>query len=207
MPKKDLIKAYHEAGHAVVARVLGVGVIYAAIFSTSPGNEGNVRTITASWKAPDDDLPAKLAALGKDLAVALGGPLAEHRHRPVKRSAREPSRWGSDMTRAINFAIMSVLLNDGTISPAHPGLRGRRDEGEAPVERNEAQNVEAARLLERSLKETGALVAQHWSAIERVANALLSGRMLDQDELDALIANRHALWKRTLGISRPDAPN
>jgi hypothetical protein len=39
-----------------------------------------------------------------------------------------------------------------------------------------------------------ALVERHWPAIERTANALLSGRpIIDQDELDALIADRPGL--------------
>jgi hypothetical protein len=44
------------------------------------------------------------------------------------------------------------------------------------------------------MEETETLVAQHWPAIARVANALVDGCTLDQDELDELIADRHALW-------------
>jgi ATP-dependent Zn protease len=186
MPKKDRSRAYHEAGHAVVARALGIAVTYVTIFSTGPGNEGDTQTRSSSWCAPDDDRPAKLVAIGKDLAVVLAGPLAEHRYRPVKRinwNTREPYWWTDDMENAINFAIKSVLLKDGTISTTYTGQ----------VDMNEAQRSEVTRLLGQSWQETKALVEQQWPAIERTANALLSGRpVIDQDELDALIADRPA---------------
>jgi hypothetical protein len=39
--------------------------------------------------------------------------------------------------------------------------------------------------------ETADLVEQNWPAIERVADALLSGRFLNQEDIDALIADGH----------------
>ena len=38
------VRAYHKAGHAVVARVLGVDVMYVAMFSTDAKNGADVRT-------------------------------------------------------------------------------------------------------------------------------------------------------------------
>jgi hypothetical protein len=63
------------------------------------------------------------------------------------------------------------------------------------------QITEIDRLIDQFRKETEMLVHQYWPAIERTAKALLSGRPLVQDELDALIANR-AVWP-TLGVREP----
>jgi hypothetical protein len=181
---KDRIKAYHEAGHAVVARALGVAVTYVSTFSTGPGNQGGAETHSAAWHARNADLPAQLAAIGKDLEVSLAGPLAEHRHRPVKRinfKTGQPYWWTDDIARATCCAIQIVLLKDGTISTMV----------DTPPVVNEAQFAEGSRLIKQSWQETEALVERHWPTIERTANALLSGRpLLDQDELDALIAGR-----------------
>jgi hypothetical protein len=183
---KDRIKAYHEAGHAVVARALGIAVTYVTIFSTSPGNQGGAQTHSAAWDARNADLPARLAAIGKDLEVSLAGPLAERRHRPVKRidfNTDKPYWWANDLAKAKSCAIQVVLLKDGTIST----------DDTRTVHLNEAQLAEVNRLIRQSWQETEALVERHWPAIERTANALLSGRPLDQDELDALIADRPVL--------------
>jgi hypothetical protein len=187
--KEDRIRAYHEAGHAVVARALGIGVVRAAGFSTGPDNAGQVLTAFEF----DDDLPAQLAAIWKDLAVALAGPRAENRYRygpatswsaapfNIDWIARASDGWAGDIKNAKMLAIRSVRLKEGSLLPID-GL----------VEASAAQMAEANRLLEQSWQETGVLVGQHWPAIERVANALLGGRMLDQDALDALIADSPA---------------
>ena len=53
-----------------------------------------------------------------------------------------------------------------------------------------ATSVEAKALFERFCRETEALVRDNWSAIERVAAAMLKRRVLHQADLDALIGTR-----------------
>jgi hypothetical protein len=169
-----------------VARALGIAVTYVTIFSTGPGNQGGAETHSAAWHARNADLPARLAAMGKDLEVSLAGPLAEHRHRPVKRinfNTDQPYWWANDLTKVRSCAIQVVLLKDGTIST----------DDTRKVDLNEAQLAEVNRVIRQSWQETKALVERHWPAIERTANALLSGRPPDQDDLDALIADR-PMW-------------
>jgi hypothetical protein len=62
--------------------------------------------------------------------------------------------------------------------------------------------AEVEALFDALLAETGALVAQHWAAIDRVATALLNNevsgtcRRLTQDDIDALIATARQPWRR-----------
>jgi hypothetical protein len=193
---RDRFKAYHEAGHAVVARTLGVAVTYVTTFSTGSDNQGGAETHSAAWQARDADRPTQLVAIGKDIKVSMAGPQAEHRHRPIKHTKwsllaadAKPYWWAGDFTVARNSACQVVLLKDGTVATTTFDA--------ITVKLNMPQIAEIDRLIDQFWKETEMLVDQHWPAIERTAKALLSGRPLVQDELDALIANR-ALWP-TLG--------
>jgi hypothetical protein len=197
---KDRIKAHHEAGHAVVARTLGIAVTYVTTLSTGSDNEGGAQTHSAAWRARDADLPARLVAIGKDIKVSMAGPQAEHRYRPIKHTKwsflaenAEPYWWAGDFRGARNSACQVVLLKDRTIATTTFDA--------ITVNLNMPQITEIDRLIDQFRKETEMLVHQYWPAIERTAKALLSGRPLVPDELDALIANR-AVWP-TLGVREP----
>ena len=58
------MKAHHEAGHAVTARVLGVGVTYAAMLDV------NVQTASALYTARDGEVAAQIVAAEKDTKIA-----------------------------------------------------------------------------------------------------------------------------------------
>jgi hypothetical protein len=120
--KKDRSKAFHEAGHAVVARALGIAVNYVTISSTGPGNQGGAETHSAAWDAGNADLPAQLAAIEKDLNVSLAGPMAEHRHRPIKRinfDTGRPYWWAKDHPDPEPSSVEQPPVGNGTRS----GLR------------------------------------------------------------------------------------
>jgi hypothetical protein len=59
MNKARKVIAYHEAGHAVVARVLGVAVDHVIGFSTSPGALHH----SAGWQARDADVSTQQVAI------------------------------------------------------------------------------------------------------------------------------------------------
>jgi hypothetical protein len=184
MNKARKIIAYHEAGHAVVARVLGIVVDHVTGFSTSPGALRH----SAGWQARNADVSTQQVGIEKDAKVALAGPHAQLRHHPVRHpritfvdEGRMPDGWQSDLASARNSACQIVLLKHGAISTALSSTT---------VTLNEPQVAELNRLLGQLWKETEALVSEYWPAIERTAEALLHGRILIQDEIDALIAGR-----------------
>src|SRR4051812_41475240 len=152
-------RAHHEAGHAVVARALGVGVVHVALFATNEDNIASALTIGSAWNARADDVPSRIAAHGKDAKISLAGPRAQHRYRPVKRGS-VIKIWSSDIDLARNQASWIVLLEEGTAPEDNaPGkVLGTLDP---------RQTAEAGRVLQRLWEESEALVEEHWPAIER----------------------------------------
>jgi hypothetical protein len=175
MAREDVI-AYHEAGHAVIARALGVGVTHVAIFPTSDGVRAVAQTRSAYWLARADDAPAQIAGYETDASVSFAGPLAQHRYRPGR--LRWEHEWRDDLAAATSYVARSVLLRNGVKLSAETQR----------LELTPAQVTAVDELQHRIFAETQALVEEHWSAIERVAQALMKRRILSDVELDALIA-------------------
>jgi len=94
--------AYHEAGHAVVARLLGVGVAVVIMFPTADQKAG-VKTKSAEWEAGDD--PEAVAhACELDAKVVMAGSIAEQIRRQIKTRTKLERRrkhgWASDTENA-----------------------------------------------------------------------------------------------------------
>lgn len=172
--RNKLMIARHEAGHAVIARVLNVNIVYATLVAAGDSS-AQVLTVSASHQRPDDP-----NALEHDAMVVLAGPLAQQRHRP--KSPREQERawedggdWYDDKFNAINLLLMLLMRRRG--EPVVPGL--------VQLEGDRAQ--ELGDLFDRTISKTASLVGEHWPAICRVAKALMSDRVLSEAEIDALI--------------------
>jgi hypothetical protein len=75
--KREKMIAYHEAGHAVIARVFGLDVRHVMLFPTTP----LVHRQNAAWLARDADTATMLVALERDAKVTLAGPIAQQKHR------------------------------------------------------------------------------------------------------------------------------
>jgi hypothetical protein len=86
MTKRRAATAYHEASHAVIARVLGVEVLGVAMFPTDDVNRAGSLTYSASYYSGADKL-ARIAGLEIDIKIGLAGPIADARH-----SKGRPSR-------------------------------------------------------------------------------------------------------------------
>jgi hypothetical protein len=190
MKKKKEVKAYHEAGHAVIAHELGIEVDYVVLFSTDPSNESVARTHSATWRYSDADVPTLISAMERDAKVSLAGIYAQSRQFPSKTkktysSDDSKNGWGNDIETAENFAMMAVRLR-------REGIRPMPDD--TIYEPDASARTEFEILFERLCKETDELVKENWSAIERVAEALVSRPILLPDDLDRLI-NNHALAK------------
>ena len=181
--KLDRLKAYHEAGHAVVARKLGIAMSYVTMLPTDDMTGGGALTNSASWLARDADQATHLAAIEKDMKALLAGPHAQARYQPRKHK-RIPNEWASDFNLAKSFATKAVLIRNGRGADIPIG------EGAFEIALGADDFAEIARLFNRIWNETEALVAELWPAITLVAEELLTRRMLFEDEVDALIEGK-----------------
>jgi hypothetical protein len=173
-------KAHHEAGHAVIARVLGVEVTYAAML------DANVQTTGALYAARNGEPAALIAGAEKDAKVALAGAIAQQHYRPVTKgqmlkAAREGG-WTDDMATAKSLTAHILYFQNGrSASDLHnePDPQGALK----PL----TETSEASALFNRLWNETQILVECHWQAVERVAAAMLERRVLNQDDIDGII--------------------
>lgn len=65
--KLERLKAYHEAGHAVMARTLGMAMSYVTMLPTDDMTAGSAMADSASWLARNADQATQLAAIEKDM--------------------------------------------------------------------------------------------------------------------------------------------
>jgi pimeloyl-ACP methyl ester carboxylesterase len=182
--KTAKLVAYHEAGHAVIARRLGVPVCYVALFPTE--SEATAATVTgravyeARCAAADPETLAK--AFEVDGQICLAGPYSDfefwRRHRAALNRKRYEEGWEDDRRNAETCVGSAVLLRTG----------GRLPEGAQEVEFTPEQAAAVTELWNRLKDQVQTLVARQWSAIERTAQALLGRGFLWDHELDAIIA-------------------
>jgi hypothetical protein len=175
-PKHRAIVAYHEASHAVAARVQGVGVDRIAMFPTDEGGTPAAATHSAAYLADKSDPAACITGREKDARVALAGNIGQQRARPGSVCAD-----ASDQEVARYAALCIALLSSGRPEPG-PGEM-------IELSKTDVNSIDDIRRRLRS--EAEALVMEHWSAIERVAQALLVRDLLLQDDIDRLISGRN----------------
>ena len=172
--RNKLVIARHEAGHAVIARALNINIKYATLEDVN----GYPQTVTESAA---HQRPSDLDALEHDAIVALAGPLAQQRHRPLSQSEQDRAwedggDWYDD--RLVVFSSLGRLLlrrsGEQVVEGQHVVLEGERAE-------------QFLALFNCTRDKATALVDQHWPASCRVAKALMSDRVLSEAEIDALI--------------------
>ena len=164
--------SYHEAGHAVIARVLRVEVVSVNIF--------RVVTKPASREA---DAATLANALENHALVSLAGPQASIAFFPQTDQARAcKNEWAKDYEDTKQFVVQSIIARE----------EGSITEGRT-LDENEA--AEAQRVLERLRGTVFDLVNENRGAIRHVARELRINPLIKQDKLDELIAeapaNRH----------------
>jgi hypothetical protein len=174
--RTEIDKAYHETGHAVIARVLGIHVNLLTTFSIDEFTGAVAETYSAAYLARDADQATRVAACMKDAIVCLAGPEAQYRHRPQTR--RRPPEWESDLDGARNFAATAALIASG--------VDVRAMDLQVPVTLNADQLSYANDMLQQSQEAARELVAEHWETIERIANVLLQRPILNGDDLNEL---------------------
>jgi hypothetical protein len=98
--------AHHEAGHAVIARILGMGIEYVTL-RRADGDPGALAH-SAAYFAPDN-----LEAREKDAIVALAGPMAQQHYRPLSPATQnrlwKDGGWLGDRMNAMNSLGMLLM--------------------------------------------------------------------------------------------------
>jgi hypothetical protein len=171
------IKAIHEAGHAVVARVLGITVHFVSMRSTAEGNLGAVDTDAPYLLAKSLNLAQQTVVYESGAKVALAGLAAQSRAYPDTVPTGIVETEG-DIATAQRLARTIVWIGAGNPLP---------DNDQTEVVLGTLLS-DAQALYDRLVREAIALVDEHWPAIERVATALERHDRIDQTELDRLIA-------------------
>jgi hypothetical protein len=172
---KRTIREFHEAGHAVIGRVLGIPVSYINMLG-----DGEVLATSATHLARDADKAAQLAAIAKDVIACCAGPMAQHRHHPQRN--RRPVEWDGDRETASALAYRAALIESGI------DFRQLNPNDLAPP-LNADQTAFFEEFLQSGNDKALKLVDQHWPAIERVAKALLVRPILNSADLDELISS------------------
>ena len=181
--KRDAKIAYHEAGHAVAARVLGCRIKQATLSPPPDAVEGVVAGVLRQSQtslARDADQATLLAAIETDILITLSGPIAEHF---ASGSTQYHSNWdSSDIHEAEQFCEIAIAISHGrcVFADAKNGGTIFHWDGELGT-------AEAKELMKIVTDKTCDLVKEHWPAICRVAEGLLVRRVLNQDDVDDLI--------------------
>jgi len=156
--KREAVSAFHEAGHTVIARRLGLSVPYVVLLPTDDA-EAHTPSQSAEYLARNADVATRVAAIENDILVVLAGPIAEFRRRPTKSRAG----WERGAPVPDEGGVIEVTLSEDDVA-------------------------KVVLLFERLCEKAKTLVDGNWPAITRVAEALLVRRFLNQDDIDELIA-------------------
>jgi len=175
---RDLCRliAYHEAGHAVVARKLGLRIVDIEM-TPSDGRVASVQTRSALWvaKQAGGDQAALARGLYADLMVVLAGEAAE-----TLAGYPENPECEGDFDNSINCAWHLARIEAGL--PIEPSP-------DEPQELYPGDPLHTAGLtiIERAKAETKVMLKDNWQTVMRVAGLLATHDRLSQAELDHVI--------------------
>jgi hypothetical protein len=173
---KRTVIAHHEAGHAVIARKLGISVVQVIV-----RGDRAALTHSAGWLSMSDaDVEARVAAYESDAVVALAGLAAQRvlQGREDMFVTDSLFKDDADMANALNAIYCVICLRTGKPLPTEPTTMT------LSTFTVEAMTESFDRLRTQAI----CLVRAHWPAIARVAKALERHDRIDQTELDRLIA-------------------
>ncbi|HEY2532453.1 MAG TPA: hypothetical protein VGJ20_31735 [Xanthobacteraceae bacterium] len=171
--------SYHEAGHAVVARKLGVEI---ASVDMTPDDDrlANVWTPNITWlvEQTGGDRAALVRGLYTDLMVALAGMAAQE----LAGYRKNDDDCIGDINNAICYAMHLACVEAGL------PLQSDSDELQefTPYD---PRHMAGVAIVERAGAEILAMLQDNWQAIERVAGALRKYDRLTQADLDRAIGH------------------
>jgi hypothetical protein len=192
--EREAVTAYHEAGHAVIARQLGLEVASVTIIPDLDYFGVTYYHHFATYLARNADLATQISAAETDAMVSLAGPTAECLYRrPSKREMAVC--WETDREAVIDAVSRAVDFKHDLLTGHGPEC-----DGELFDQLCDEFDQLCDELNNQLSLKTMMLVVKHWPAIERVAHGLRNFSSLDQTDVDDLIAgtfpNRFAAMRR-----------
>ena len=172
--------AYHEAGHAVVGWALAVGYDVHRISIVARG-QSHGQTLSVPI---EDRLLLTNSELSAQIAVLLGGRAAEEIVFGDPTTGAE-----EDLARAT--ALAGKMVKDFGMSKAvGPRSAGGSHGGSDPADSAAARRIddEVGRLIDEAHDRACAIVADHRSHLDRLADRLIAAETLDKEEIDHLLA-------------------
>jgi cell division protease FtsH len=179
--------AYHEAGHALVARMLAHSDPVHKVSIIARGMMGGYTRVL-----PDEDRLFWTRSQFKDmLAYALGGYVAE------KLVFKELSTGaGNDIERASNVA-RRMVTEFGMSDELGPLALGKKEElvflgREISEQRNYSDEVaykidqEIRRLIDEAYERAEAVLTEHMDKLKAISELLIERETIDADEMEAL---------------------
>jgi len=165
------VVAYHEAGHAVAARLLGVTITETKV--RLKRDEPSIHVQTRSAGDAARGTPAFRKGLEADIQVALAGGIAQQCYSP--QSYHEDQMEDDGQNAAAAATRHCLESGNGELGTVF------RFEGKIPPE--------AADLVHRLHEPTVSLIRENWDKVERVATAFLKRGELTQAEIDAVMTD------------------
>ncbi len=171
--------AYHEAGHALVTKLLTTDSVPSVTIVGSTSGAGGVTFIT-----PDESTIPSKKALEADIKISYGGRAAEELY------------YGSDeeITTGASSDIRSATNTiKGYISKYGMGRHGLLDVQQLTNQYNIVD--EAIELSNKLYVETRDLLKDNYELLEKIAKKLLEKETVYEDELDEILGKEVNLSK------------
>lgn len=170
--------AYHEAGHALVGRLLE-GPEYVVKISIIP--RGRALGYVMHSPGEDRNMYSRTELMGR-LSALLAGRVAE------ELSFGEGSSGAADDLERVT-AMARAMVTEWGMHPAFGPVRAAPSTGADPVGEQTRRAVDEAvkALVAEAYAKAVALLTEHREALDRVAGALLAQETLDGPDLERLL--------------------
>lgn len=191
--KEKRILAYHEAGHALLAHLMGDVMPVQKVTIVGRGD-----ALGLAYYLPVEDryLHTKEELLDV-MKVALAGRAAEEIV-----FGRVTNGAASDLEKVTQIARAMVF--EYGMSDVAPSRTMRADNYALSEETKRLRDSEQARLTDHAYDEAIRLLQKHRVALDRLAEALLEKETIDRDEFVAMMANvgQESRSAETVGVVR-----
>lgn len=182
---EDLLIAWHEAGHAVMSRLLHTKVGKVTINGTTSGAGGFTMEI------PQDALLHSRRDLENRVRIAYAGRAAEELYHQD-----DPDMISTGASGDIRTATKTIIAMIGVYGMGESGmldlsvLNGRGMDGGHTVRLTDRQKSEAEALASRLYQETKELLGRHREILSELVCVLMRKRTIYMEELDEIIRKK-----------------